>query len=302
MRILISGASGFIGAPLSSYLLKNGHELTFLVRKAPSNSHQPFLIWDFLEHPLTLAPFEGFDAVIHLVGDPLTLAPWSRFKKKQIKKSRVETTKAIARVLASLKNPPKLFLSASAIGFYGDQKEEVLTENSSKGHGFLAEVCEEWERASDAIPTLTRKVFARFGMVLGPNGGALKKLSKIYSWWLGAKIGSGKQWISWIHIDDLIRALDHILHQEKLIGPVNLVSLHPVRQEEFSEKLAQILGRKAFFWVPGVLLKLFLGTSAEEMLLASTRVLPEKLVESDFQFKYLNLDQAFESIFKKSPY
>jgi uncharacterized protein (TIGR01777 family) len=279
VRILVSGASGFIGAPLTSFLSSNGHSVVSLPR-------------DF-----SIDSFEGFDAVIHLAGEPLTIGRWSKEKEHKILASRVDGTTSLCNLLASTNALPKVFISASAVGYYGDRGEELLTEESGVGGGFLSKVCSLWEGASLPLSMKgTRVVHTRFGMVLGPGGGALSKMVPPYRFGLGGALGSGRQWVSWVHLEDLIAALNHVLTCESLEGAVNVVSPNPVRQEEFSATLAELLHRPHFLKVPASLLKVAFGKMAEELLLASARVYPAKLLASNFSFKYDSLRSALLQI------
>jgi uncharacterized protein (TIGR01777 family) len=273
MRILISGASGFIGTPLSSYFRTRGHEVTALSR-----------------HELKIP--EGYEVVIHLAGEPLTLSRWSEEKKKKIFESRKFGTQHLCHLLAHAKQPPKLFLSASAIGFYGNRGEELLTEESGKGRGFLSDVCKAWEEASFALEQKgVRTIHARFGMVLGPDGGSMKKMLPLYKLGLGAVLGTGEQWISWIALNDLISAIDYCIHSS-LQGAVNFVSPDPVRQAEFSQTLAKLLHRPHFLKIPAGWLRFLLGSVANELLLSSTKVNPSKLLATNFSFDYPDLHSA----------
>jgi uncharacterized protein (TIGR01777 family) len=291
-RILVSGASGFIGKPLVSFLTSAGAEVVSLIRK--SDSYAPnSIVWDPEAGSARKEDFEDFDAVIHLAGEPLTLTRWSTKKREKILQSRTVGTMFLSHLLASAVCPPKLFLSASAIGYYGDRGEEILTEESEAGRGFLAHVCCAWEKASFALQNRgSRVVHARFGMVLGPNGGALKKMLVPYRLGLGGRLGSGKQWVSWVHRDDLIQALSHIINTPSLEGAVNVVSPNPVRQEDFSRTLAELLGRPHFFNLPAWLLRLRFGSVADELILASTRVKCAKLLAAKYPFIYSDLRSA----------
>lgn len=285
MRILVSGASGFIGAPLTFFLASQGHTVIRLVR----NSSAPDTVqWDPQKGEAREADFRNFDAVIHLSGEPLAVSRWSAEKKEKILLSRTQSTRFLSHLLSH--SPPKLFISASAYGYYGNRGDEILTETSRPGDTFLAHVCSAWEKASLEIPG-TRRVQTRFGIVLGPHGGIFQKLLLLYRLGLGGKAGTGKQWIPWIALEDLIRAIDHIF-RTSLEGPINLVSPNPIRQSDFSHILAQLLHRPRLLPLPTWLLHLLLGEAADEMLLASARVQPHKLLASKFTFIYSDLRSA----------
>lgn len=270
MRILITGASGFIGQPLVSFLEAQGHTVIPCSRTVP-------------------ADLPAIDAVIHLAGEPLSLSRWTKSKQDKIFSSRTGFTSSL---ISQLKEPPKVFISASAVGFYGSQGEKILTEESPAGEGFLAEVCKAWEGASLPLKARgVRLVHARFGLVIGPEGGVLKKLLLPYKLGLGGTLGSGEQWMSWVARDDLIRALDFLL-REPISGPVNIVSPHPVRQKEFAAVIASLLHRPHFFRLPAPLLRLIFGVTADELLLSSIRVQPAKLLASKFAFQYADLRSA----------
>lgn len=292
MRILISGASGFIGRPLSSFLSSQGHSVFSLVRASDRPVHSSIL-WDPEEGKASLKDFENFDVVIHLAGEPLTLTRWSKEKRDKILYSRTVGTMFLSHLLSITERPPHLFIGASAYGYYGDRGDEILTEESSLGEGFLPSVCSAWERASYAIENRGARVArTRFGMVLGPHGGALKQMLTPYRLGLGGRLGSGKQWMSWMALDDLIRAMNHIIHTESLKGAINFVAPDPVRQEDFAKTLAEILHRPHFFSIPRWILKLRFGMMADEFLLSSARVQPTKLLASNFTFNYPDLRSA----------
>ncbi len=291
-RILISGASGFIGAPLSQFLLSQGHVVFHLVR-SPSIKGSSEVVWNPEKGEANSADFSHFDWVIHLAGEPLTLNRWSEEKEKKIFESRVQGTMFLSHLLAECSHPPKLFISASAVGFYGDQGERPLTEESGPGSGFLAHVCTAWEKGSLSLERIgVRVAAARFGMVLDAKGGALQKMLLPFRLGLGGRLGSGKQWMSWIDRDDLIGALYHIAAHESLQGPVNVVSPHPVRQEEFAQILAHLLRRPRFCTIPTWALRLRFGKVADELILASAKVIPAKLIASNFSFRYPDLRSA----------
>jgi hypothetical protein len=237
----------------------------------------------------------GFDAVIHLAGEPV-MGLWTDAKKARVSNSRVLSTKHLAEALAKAPQPPRVFISGSATGYYGDRGEEVLREDSPSGQGFLPEVCRQWEAATKpAEDAGIRTAHIRTGIVLSAQGGALRAMLPNFKLGLGGKIGSGRQWMSWIHIHDHIGAIHHILDHELVQGPVNLVTPLPVRNSEFTETLAKVLSRPAVFGVPAFALRIILGEMAKELLLASQRVEPAKLLRSGYQFKYQDLLGALQN-------
>lgn len=280
MRILVSGSSGFVGQALVSHFSRKGYATVSLL-------HGPWRTQDG-------SSLEDFDAVIHLAGEPITLGRWSKKKKEAILSSRSAATENLCNTLSLLHRPPPIFISASAVGYYGNRGEELLDEGSGGGHGFLADVCRSWEEASRSIDSRgSRTVHTRFGAVLGSNGGILKKVLPFYKLGLGATLSTGEQWVSWIELSDLILAIDHVLHTESLHGPVNLVAPEPVRQKEFCHALAHTLHRPALLHLPAWLLHTVLGTMADDCLLASERVRPRKLLESGFRFNCPDIESAF---------
>lgn len=235
-----------------------------------------------------------------MAAEPLSLSYWSQQKKEKILLSRVLSTEFLSEIIASLKNPPRCLIVASAVGFYGDRKEELLNEESPQGDGFLAGVCTNWERASSALEkSSTRVVHTRFGVVFSGSGGVLMKILPIYKMGLGSILGSGKQWISWIHLNDLCRGIFHVLQDEKLKGPINFVSTSPIRQKEFSKTLAKALHRPHFLWAPSFFLKLIFGTMGKELLLNSTKVQPTKLIASKFSFRYPDFRSVLDQMLQK---
>lgn len=290
MRILISGASGFIGAPLSSYLSSKGHIVVSLSR------NQLVGVLDVKSPLVSKDSFERFDVVIHLAGEPLSFSRWGKKKKEKIYKSRVEGTQLLVEMLTSLEFPPKVFISASAIGVYGNRGEEQLDESSPIGTGFLSNVCRDWESASAPLKKRgIRTIQTRFGVVLEKKGGALAKLIPFYRWGLGASLGTGRGWMSWIALDDLMHAMEFVIHSN-IQGPVNFVSPHALRQEVFSRYLAKSLHRPHLFKIPAFILRLLLGETADEMLLASTHAIPSKLLQSGFVFMYPKIQNVFTDL------
>jgi uncharacterized protein len=293
-RILISGASGLIGSALAPSLESQGYEVIRMVRRESKSNE---LRWAPL-HPIPTELVSDFDAVIHLSGESIT-GRWTAAKKTRIRESRVVSTRNLSEALARTDRPPKTFLCASATGYYDSRGDEVLTEESPIGTGFLPEVCKEWESATaPAADAGIRAVNLRTGLVLSKNGGSLKAMLLPFRLGLGGKIGSGRQWWSWIHIEDWVAAVHHILRTDSASGPVNMVSPDPVTNAEFTKTLAKALKRPAIFPIPGFAARLALGELADEALLASARVEPRKLVEGGFQFKFPDLRSALENLLK----
>ncbi len=292
-RILVSGASGLIGSALVSALEELGCPVIRLTRKPTAGGNA--LAWD----PSRALPPElvsGFEAVIHLAGEPVA-ARWTAAKKNAIFDSRVVGTKYLSEALAHAPQPPRVLISASAIGYYGDGGDEIVNENSPSGEGFLPEVCREWEAATrPAAEAGIRTVQIRIGVVLSAAGGALKEMLPPFRAGLGAKIGDGPQWMSWIHIEDLVGAILYILNNDRLEGPVNVVAPAPVRNLEFTKILASVLHRPAILRIPTFAVRMIFGEMADEVLLGSQRVEPEKLIRSGFDFKYANLRSALQEI------
>jgi len=306
-RILISGASGLIGGALIPALEKRGDQVHRLVRCEPRSQQE--VRWN----PMQAVPpslVSGFDAVIHLSGESVA-GRWTENKKKSIRDSRVTTTRNLAAALRHAGAPPHAFVCASAIGYYGSRGDEVLGEESPAGKGFLAGVSQEWEQASyPAQHAGIRVVNLRIGIVLSRAGGALKQMLLPFRLGLGGKIGNGRQWFSWIHVEDLVAAVLHTLDPAispveaglsppgQISGPVNLVSPTPVTNLEFTNTLAKLLNRPAILPVPAFILRLALGEFADEGLLASTRVLPYTLASDSFQFNYPRLEPALAQLLR----
>lgn len=292
MRILISGSSGLIGSALCAYLLEKGHHIVPLLREHGGQG----VFWNPIKEELRKEEFEGFDAVIHLSGEN-PAGFWTRAKKKAIFQSRCRDTWLLAQVLSRLEKPPKVVICASAVGYYGDRGDEVLTEKSGPGKGFLADLCVQWEKATSVLEEKgIRVVHTRFGMVLGSYGGMLKEIIPIFKLGLGSKLGSGKQYISWVALVDAVRAIEFCLERGDLSGPVNVTSPHPVQQAEFAEKLAHSLHRKLLFTMPAFLLHLLFGQMAQELMLSSERAVPEKLLASGFHFDKPDLQQTLATL------
>lgn len=289
-KILVTGSSGFIGRHLISFLRQKKHTVVPLVRHQDATS----IYWNPDTGAVNLQDLEGFDGVIHLAGSPIFQGRWTQKRKDAIFLSRCRHTWLLAKALASLKKPPAYFFSASAIGYYGDRKEQTLTEHSLPGTGFLADVCVRWEQATDILEKKgVRVAHLRFGIVLSPKGGLLNRLLPLFRCGLGGKLGGGEQWMSWISLNDLMTAIDFIRQNTALKGSFNFTSPHPVRNRDFTTILAKSLHRPAFFHIPAFCLKLLLGQLAEETILASAKVIPEKLLKSGFSFKTPSISDCF---------
>jgi len=295
VKVLVSGSSGLIGSALLPALKASGYEVVCLGRGQSGNGR---IGWD-PARPLAPESVSGFDAVIHLAGESIA-SRWTESKKKAIRDSRVLGTRHLAEALARAASPPRVLISASAIGFYGDRDDEILREDSaSGGRGFLPEVCREWEAAADpAVQAGIRTAFLRTGIVLSAEGGALKQMLPPFRMGLGGKIGTGRQWMSWIDLRDEIGTIRHILMNESLRGPVNSVSPHPVTNAEFTKTLASVLSRPAIFPMPAFVARLVFGQMGDELLLGSQRVAPAKLSATEYVFQKPDLRGALESILK----
>ncbi len=304
MKFAITGATGFIGKKLVSELLGSEHSVRVLGRSAEKVAHLfgnavEFQAWN---PALPNAPKEalrGVDAVIHLAGEGIADRRWSTSQKERIHKSRVDGTRNIVSTLNMMgESGPKTFVCASAIGFYGDRDDEILTETSSPGKGFLSQVCSDWEKEAALTSPSIRAVTIRTGIVLGKEGGALKKLLPIFSTGMGGPVGNGRQWMSWIHVDDLVRLFIEAATNPKYRANVNGVAPGPVTNAEFSKVLGKALHRPAFLPAPAFALKLFMG-ELSVLVLSSQRVLPKVAEENGFSFRFPKLAEALEDIVKK---
>lgn len=285
MKIALAGASGMIGTALTEYLKSRG-DVVVALKRNPDNKSQPFLgvDSDYLME---------FDAVINLAGENIAAKRWSDEQKKLILSSRVETTEFLARTLAKTKGKPQVFISGSAIGYYGNRNDELIDENSSAGQGFLPDVCKAWESAAEyACRDDLRIVKLRTGVVLGRSGGALAKMLLPFQMGAGGILGSGKQYMSWIALADAVRVIEFILKSSDLTGPVNMTAPHPVTNAEFTAAMGKVLHRPAVLPAPAFALKVILGQMAEEMLLEGAKVVPTKLQKAGFNFEYGNLNAA----------
>jgi len=299
MKILVTGSSGLIGSALIPFLTTGGHSVTRLARRASSRKagQEPIVHWDPVLGTIDHDGLEGHDAVVHLAGKNIASGRWNERQKKAIRDSRLHGTRMVCDALLKLRQPPKTLVCASAIGFYGDRGDEILDEKSPACAGFLAEVCRDWEAATESVRTRSiRVVNLRFGMVLSPAGGALAKMLLPFKLGLGGIIGSGRQYWSWVEIDDVVGAIHHALITDHLSGPVNAVSPNPSTNREFTKTLGHVLRRPTVFPMPAFAARLALGQMADELLLASAHVVPRRLEETGYAFRYPALEPALRHV------
>lgn len=304
MRILISGASGLIGSALARRAVESGHQVVRLVRGAPGSSGAPCsnsneMVFDPLAGRIDQAGLAAAqaEAVVHLAGENIAAGRWTAARMARIRQSRVQGTRLLAETLAALPAPPKVLACASAVGYYGNRGDAALDETSPGGAGFLAEVCREWEAATEpAARAGVRVVSLRFGMVLAASGGALAKMLPPFRLGLGGPIGSGRQYVSWISRDDAVSAILSLVADSSMEGAVNLTAPQPVTNREFARTLGRVLRRPAFLPLPSVAARLLLGKMADELLLSSAQVFPRRLLAAGFAFRDPQLEPALERL------
>ena len=293
MNILISGATGLIGSALVPELEAKGHTVTRLSR---SGSGAGTVRWDPSAGTID-GDLEGTEAVVHLAGESIAQGRWSPDKKRRILDSRVQGTRLLAERIAALSTPPKVMVSTSAVGYYGDRGDEVLTEESAPGEDFLARVCREWEAAAEpARRAGIRVVHPRLGIVLSPEGGALGTTLPIFKLGGGGKIGSGRQWWSWVALDDVVGSTVHALTDEGVEGPVNVGSPNPMTNAEYTKVLGKVLGRPTVLPLPAPAARVMLGEVADALLLASQRMRPARLQDTGYAFRYPQLEGALRHL------
>jgi hypothetical protein len=295
LRILVSGASGPIGAALVPFLKAHGHKVTRLVRTCAAGRDE--ILWD-PACPLPPDSVSGFDAVIHLAGESI-VGRWTAGKKQRILDSRTQGTSHLAEAATKAAQRPGVFISASAVGYYGDRGDEILREDSPSGAGFAAEICRQWETATQpAAKAGIRTAQMRLGVVMSADGGALPKMLPPFRLGLGGRLGSGRQWWSWVAVQDVVGAIDQVLNHDAVQGPVNTVAPNPVSNTEFTRTLASVISRPALFPMPAAAVRLVFGQMGTELFLASQRVEPAKLVSSGYKFQYPELRKTLEDILR----
>jgi uncharacterized protein (TIGR01777 family) len=300
MNILVSGSTGLVGNALVPVLTGASHEVIRLVRSKARNPSKEMVGWDPAANFIDASGLEGLDAVVHLAGEPIAANRWSTAVKARIRDSRVHGTRLLCEALSHLAEPPQTLVCASAIGFYGDRGEELLTENSSAGNDFLADVCREWEGACEpASQKGIRVINLRFGVILSPQGGALAKMLFPFKLGGGGVLGSGRQYMSCISIDDCVGSILHALLNSAVRGPVNVVGPEAVTNRGFTKTLGKVLGRPTILPMPAFAARILFGEMADALLLSSCRVEPKKLRDTGYQFQHATLESALRHVLGK---
>jgi uncharacterized protein len=296
MKILISGASGLVGRALAGVLRARGHQVARLVRPGSAASADD-ISWDPSAATVDVPAMEGADAVVHLSGASVAGGRWTPARKALLRSSRIDTTRVLVDALASLRQKPRVFVCASAIGCYGDRGDEILTESSAIGTDFLSLLVRDWEaEAARAEICGIRTVKLRFGVILSAEGGALAAMLRPFKFGVGGRLGSGKQWMSWISLEDAVGVVCSAITDERLTGPLNVVAPNPLRNTEFTRITATVLHRPAIFAAPAFALRIALGEMADGLLLASLRVMPERLRATGYQFRSPEFELALRAI------
>lgn len=294
MRVAVSGSNGLVGTALGKRLVERGDSVVPLVRRDPKPGE---ILWDPVSGRVDGEGLASVDAVVHLAGESVASMRWSASKKKRIRDSRVVGTQLLAGAIRELESPPATFICASAIGYYGDRGDEVLNESSSPGRGFLADVAQEWEQAAAAVEEVgTRLAYLRIGVVMSLEGGALPQMLPPFRLGVAGHLGNGQQYFSWIHLDDVVGGLLHLLDNSSCVGPHNGTAPDPVTNREFTRTLAKVLRRPAVIPAPAWVLKTLFGDTAREMLLASIRAVPDQLLQSGYEFQHPKLEPALRSL------
>jgi len=300
--VIITGGTGFIGRPLSQRFVNKGHEVICLTRNASIAKEKwgnrvKFVDWNGRNAVGWGGYAEGAQAIINLAGDNIATGRWNEKKKQRIIQSRLHAGEAVVKAVKSVKKKPGVVIQASAIGFYGNRRDELLDESSSSGKGFLADVSKKWEASTQEVETEgVRRVVIRTGMVLGKDGGALVRLVQPFRFFLGGHVGTGEQWNSWIHIEDVAQSILFLMERYDLNGTFNLTAPQPLKNKDFSYAIGEVLGRPSWLPVPGFLLKILFGELAEEMLLSGQRVCPKRLEDSGYGFIFPEAKKALADI------
>jgi uncharacterized protein len=291
--VLVSGATGLVGTALTHFLTTGGHTVVPLVRQAGRTHAAREVVWDPQARKLDPAHLQGIDAVVHLAGENIAGARWNDAQKARIRDSRVHGTRLLAETLAGMGQPPKVLVSASAVGIYGNRPDETLTETADPGLGFLPDVCRAWETATHPAEARgIRVVPLRLGLVLSSQGGALARMLPAFKLGLGGRMGTGEQFMSWVDLQDVVGIIHHALFTDDLAGPVNATAPAPVTNREFARILGRVLGRPAWLPVPATSIRLLLGEMADALLLEGCRVLPARLEQSGYPFRFTDLEEA----------
>lgn len=300
MNVLIAGGTGFVGTALARLLLQQGHKVALLSRRPSApRALPPVYHWDPQRDELDPNALAGVEGIVNLAGENLADGRWTAERKRRLVSSRVDATAFLIERASGVSPAARVFVSASAIGIYGNRGDEVLSEESAPGTGFLADLCRAWEAAAlRARDAGMRVVTARFGIILDAAGGALQKLRPIFSLGLGGPLGSGRQWWSWVALPDVLQAVETALTQDGIQGPVNVVAPAPVRNRDFARALGRALQRPALLPAPAPLLRLVMGEAADEALLSSACVTPTKLLSSGYRFAFEDLDRALASVLR----
>jgi uncharacterized protein (TIGR01777 family) len=298
MHVFVTGSTGLVGNRLIAELQSDGHQVTRLVRRSPKAGEA---LWNYQERQIDLDKLAAADAVVHLAGENIADGRWNDDKKRRIRESREVGTRFLAESLTRLPQRPRVLVAASATGYYGDRDDEKLTESSPPGKGFLPDVCLAWETACQpAVNAGVRVVNIRIGVVLSRQGGALAKMLLPFQMGAGGVIGHGRQWWSWITLDDLVRAMQFALNQSNVVGPINGTAPNPVTNREFTKTLGRVLNRPTIFPMPAFAARLALGEMANDLLLASVQVYPRQLQQYGFQFRYPELEPALRHVLNRA--
>jgi uncharacterized protein (TIGR01777 family) len=305
MRILVSGSTGFLGTALIQTLEKEGHTIARLLRPETGRSillgdSGQNVRWDPVAGEFDATAAEGADALVHLVGTSIAGRRWNASRKKLLRTSRIDATRHLMGALSKLQRPPRVIVAASAVGYYGDRGDEILSETSAAGRDFLAALCREWEaETARGVEFGARVVNLRFGIILAAHGGALLQMALPFKLGAGGRIGSGRQWMSWLTLAEAVSMIRFAIANSQLAGPANAVTPNPVQNSEFTRALAKALRRPALFPAPAFALRLALGEVADALLLSSQRVMPTMIEQNGYKFAHPDLAQALAEIFQR---